>query len=327
MTKRIDWDHQVGRRLKLRDLHVFMTVAQRGSMAKAAAELGVSQPVVSAVIAGLEHAIGVRLFDRSSRGVEPNLYGSALLKGGVLAFDELKQTVKEIEFLSDPTAGEVRIGCPETISAILPPIFERLTRRCPNVVFHVSEAATPTLDLPQLRDRTIDLAVLRVRWPLPQHPIVDDLNIEELFDDETVVVVGRESRWARSRKIDLAELVDEEWILPPGNTTNSIVVMEAFRTRGLRLPRVSFVTYSVTLRTNLLATGRYLSVLPRSMMSLCARRMALKALPVKLAVRKWPVVIVTLKNRTLNPVARLFMEYLRAGVKALDAKGPSRWRD
>lgn len=323
MAKGIDWDRQIGRRLKLRDLHVFLTVAQRGSMAKAAAELGVAQPVVSAVIAGLEHAIGVRLFDRSSRGVEPTRYGRALLKGGTLALDELRQTVKEIEFLADPTAGEVRLGCPETVAALLPPIFERMSRRHPGVVFYVHDVVTPTLDLPQLRDRTLDLAVLRIRWPPPEHPVVDDLNVEELFDDETVVVAGMESRWARSRKIDLAELVNEEWILPPANTTNSFVVMEAFRARGLHPPTVSFVTYSVTLRTSLLATGRYLSVLPRSMMSLYARRMSLKVLPVKLAVRKWPVVIATLRNRTLNPVAQVFIEHLRAGVKTLNAKGSS----
>lgn len=318
MASRIDWDRQIGRRLKLRDLHVFLTVAQRGSMAKAAAELGVAQPVVSAVIAGLEHAVGVRLFDRSPRGVEPTLYGRQLLKGGAVAFDELKQTLKHIEFLADPTAGEVKIGCPETISAILPPIFERMSRRYPRVIFHVSDAAAPTLDLPQVRDRTIDLAVLRVRWPLPAH--LDDLSVEELFDDETVVVAGMQSRWARSRKIDLADLVDAEWILPPAETTNSIVVMEAFRARGLPLPTVSFVSFSVTLRTNLLATGRHLSVLPRSMMMLYARSMGLKVLPIKLAERKWPVVIATLKNRALNPVAQVFVEQLRAGVKTLDTR-------
>src|SRR6185295_3999777 len=107
MARRIDWEQQIGRRLRLRDLHVFLTVANRGSMAKAAAELGVSQPVVSAVIAGLEHAVGARLFDRSARGVEPTRYGQALLKGGSVAIDELKQTVKQIEFLSDPATGEV----------------------------------------------------------------------------------------------------------------------------------------------------------------------------------------------------------------------------
>ena len=321
---RIDWDRQVGRRLKLRDLHVFLAVARRGSMAKAAVELNVSQPVVSEVIAGLEHAIGVRLFERSAQGVTPTLYGDALLQGGALALDQLKQTISRIGFLADPTVGELKIGCPETISAILPPIFERIHRRHPNIVFHVSEVATPTLHLPQLRDRTLDVAVLRTRWPLPQPALVDDLNIEELFDDETVVIAGLESRWARMRKIDLVDLAEAKWILPPPETTNSVVVMEAFRTRGLQPPAVSFVTYSVTLRTSLLATGRYVSVLPRSMMSLYARRMSVKVLPIKLAIRKWPVVVATLKNRTLNPVADMFIENLRTGVRALDGKSPSR---
>jgi len=321
---RIDWDRQVGRRLKLRDLHVFLAVARRGSMAKAAVELNVSQPVVSEVIAGLEHAIGVRLFERSAQGVRPTLYGDALLQGGALALDQLKQTISRIGFLADPTVGELKIGCPETISAILPPIFERIHRRHPNIVFHVSEVATPTLHLPQLRDRTLDVAVLRTRWPLPEPALVDDLNIEELFDDETVVIAGLESRWARMRKIDLVDLAEAKWILPPPETTNSVVVMEAFRTRGLQPPAVSFVTYSVTLRTSLLATGRYVSVLPRSMMSLYARRMSVKVLPIKLAIRKWPVVVATLKNRTLNPVADLFIENLRTGVRALDGKSPSR---
>jgi DNA-binding transcriptional LysR family regulator len=321
---RIDWERQVGRRLRLRDLHVFLAVAHHGSMAKAAVELGVSQPVVSEVIAGLEHAIGVRLFERSAQGVTLTLYGDALLQGGSMALDQLKQTISRIEFLADPAVGELKIGCPETIAAILPPIFERIHRRHPGIVFHVSEVATPTFHLPQLRDRTLDLAVLRTRWPLPEQPFVNDLNVEELFNDETVVIAGLESQWAQMRKIDLADLAEAKWILPPADTTNSIVVMEAFRTRGLQPPAVSFVTYSVTLRTSLLATGRYVSVLPRSMMSLYARRMSVKVLPIKLAVRKWPVVVATLKNRTLSPVADMFIENLRTGVRVLDGKSPSR---
>src|SRR5262245_7910596 len=79
MLRKIDWESQIGRRLRLRDLHVFYTVVQHHSMAKAAVQLGVSQPAVSEVISDLEHALGVRLFDRSTQGVEPTMYGNALL--------------------------------------------------------------------------------------------------------------------------------------------------------------------------------------------------------------------------------------------------------
>jgi len=108
MAPKIDWESQIGRRLRLRDLHVLHAVVQHGSMAKAAVQLGVSQPAVSEVIADLEHALGVRLLDRSSRGIEPTMYGNALLKRSMTVFDELKQSIRDIEFLADPTTGEVK---------------------------------------------------------------------------------------------------------------------------------------------------------------------------------------------------------------------------
>jgi DNA-binding transcriptional LysR family regulator len=79
MPRKLDSDSQIGRRLKLRDLHLFFTVVQHGSMAKAASQLGISQPSVSEVIADLEHTLGARLFDRRPRGVQPTMYGDALL--------------------------------------------------------------------------------------------------------------------------------------------------------------------------------------------------------------------------------------------------------
>ena len=84
-------------------------------MAKAAIRLGMTQPAVSDIVAGLEQMFGVRLFDRNPRGVEPTIYGRAILKRGRAAFDELRQGIKDIDFLSDPTAGEIRIGCPASV--------------------------------------------------------------------------------------------------------------------------------------------------------------------------------------------------------------------
>ena len=104
----MQWADRIGRRLKLRDLHVLFAVIQSGSMAKAARHLAVSQPVVSAAIAGLEQTLGVRLLDRSRRGVEPTIYGRALLNHGLAAFDALRQGVKEIEFLADGSRWMIR---------------------------------------------------------------------------------------------------------------------------------------------------------------------------------------------------------------------------
>ena len=116
MLRKINWDRQIGRRLKLRDLHVFATVVQSGSMAKAAAQLGVAQPTVSETIADLEDTYGVRLLDRSPRGVQPTMYGAALYRRCVAAFDELKQSGRDMELLANPKIGELWIGCQESLS-------------------------------------------------------------------------------------------------------------------------------------------------------------------------------------------------------------------
>ena len=89
MPRKIDWESQIGRRLKLRDLHAFFTAAQRGSMSKAAQHLGVSQPAVSEAIADLEQALGVRLLDRGPHGVEPTMYGGALLRRSAAVFNSM----------------------------------------------------------------------------------------------------------------------------------------------------------------------------------------------------------------------------------------------
>jgi molybdenum-dependent DNA-binding transcriptional regulator ModE len=113
----MQWSDRIGRRLKLRDFHILLAVAKAGSMGKAVAELAISQPSISKAIADIEHAVGLRLLDRSPHGIQPTIYGSALLKCGVAVFDELRHGIKELDFLTDPHSGELRIGCTETMAA------------------------------------------------------------------------------------------------------------------------------------------------------------------------------------------------------------------
>ena len=131
------WESRIGRRLKLRDLHILFAVVHWGSMAKAAKHLAMSQPAVSKVIADLEDVLRVRLLDRSSRGIEPTLYAHALLKRGHVVFDELRQGIRDIEFLADPTTGEVRIASGELVVAGFFPAVDRLSRRYPRIVVRV----------------------------------------------------------------------------------------------------------------------------------------------------------------------------------------------
>jgi DNA-binding transcriptional LysR family regulator len=320
MLHKIDWESQIGRRLRLRDLHVFATVLQRGSMAKAAQQLGVSQPAVSEVISDLEHALGVRLLERSAKGVEPTIYGDALLKRSVAAFDELKQSVRDIAFLSNPTEGELRIGCTDSLSTtILPQVISRFSRQYPGVAVHFDDVGAHATEVlgPGLRDRKFDCVLQRIVLPLPKGDLNDDINAEVLFDDELVIAAGSRTRWARRRSIDLDELIDEPWILPPPGTWYHAVVSKLFRARGLEVPKPSLVTHSIALRTRLLTDGSYITAFASSVVRLNAHRYALTILPVDFPTQPLPAGILTLKNRTLSPVVERFLGIARAIAKPL----------
>lgn len=324
MERKIDWANQIGHRLKLRDLHVFRTVMQHGSMSKAAAQLGVSHPTVSEVISALEHTFGVRLFDRGPHGVEPTAFGTALLQRCVAAFDELKQSTRDIEFLADSARGELRIGCAESLAAsILPPIIERFSHSYPRVRLSVDAVVTGTPEIPSLRDRSLDLVLARMR-PLAGLHFAHDLNVEVLFDEELVVVAGMKNLWARRRKIDLAELTNEPWLLTSSDNWNYVMIAEAFRARGLEVPNVTLQTLSIHLRTNLLASGRFITALPRSVLQLYARALSLKILAVELPITSWPVAIVTLKHRTLSPAVERFVACTREVAKSMVNKPTGR---
>jgi DNA-binding transcriptional LysR family regulator len=320
MAKRIDWASQIGRRIKLRDLHVFFMVAQHGSMAEAARQLGVSQPAVSEVIADLEHTFGVRLFDRSREGIEITLYGASLLGRCIAVFDELKQSIRDIEFLSNPTVGELHIASVESITAtFLPNVIQWFVQKYPQVTVHVDDLPTRRVGLPGLRERKFDLVFGRPTMPLPDDHLGPDLNVNFLFDDPLVVAAGEQTRWARRRKIDIAELIAEPWLLVAPPSWNYVWIAQAFKQRGLAMPNVSLMTLSLPLRAHMVANGPFITVNTRMVIRLMRQYgLKLKTLPVDLPTEPWPVMVVTLKNRTLSPLVERFIECARDAVKSVE---------
>jgi DNA-binding transcriptional LysR family regulator len=313
----MDWNEQrLGRDLKLRDLSVLLTVARCGSMGKAAAELAVSQPAVSKAIAEMEFTLGVRLLDRGPQGVEPTIYARALLDRGLIAFDELRQAVKHIEYLADPTAGALRIGCTVPIgTGFAAVLVEELSRRHPGIVFDLL-AAESALTYRALEERKVDLVIARIFRPIPE----EHMHAEVLYDEQDVVAAGAQNPWVRRRKVALADLMNEAWTLPPPDSLNGELIVEAFRARGLDLPRATLVTASVPVRNALLASGRFLSTVPGSVFRFPASNPGLKRLPIDLPTTRTPVAVITLKNRTLSPVAQVFIDCAREIVRGL-AKG------
>jgi DNA-binding transcriptional LysR family regulator len=308
----LPWNERTKRRLKLRDLDILATLIDAGSMGKAAGRLNISQPAVSKAVAELESALGVRLVDRGRRGITPTPYGLALQKRSVAIFNDLRQSVQDIEFLSDPTTGEIRVGTTDPVSvAIVSPCIDRLSRKYPRMSFHVVAGDTAAL-YRDVMDRNVELAICRMIGPLP-----DDLAAEVLFQDSLAVLTSARNPLTRRRKLTLADLVNEPWVQLPDDSLFGSMVIEVFRAHGHEPPRPTVVTRSEYLKNDFLAKGRFLTVLPSFMLKVPGWHPRLKALPIALPNTRAPIGLITLKGRTLTPLARLFIENVCAVAKPM----------
>jgi DNA-binding transcriptional LysR family regulator len=297
---------RIERRVKLHDLRVLMSVVEKGSMAKAAESLATSQPAISRAIADLEYSLGVCLLDRGPRGAVPTPYGDALVKRGIAIFDELKQGVQDIEFLADPTAGEVRIAAAIGWGAgFVATVIDQLARRYPRVVCHLTVCDPPLTTL-ALERRDVDLVVSRVVMPLAE----DHLQAEVLFADSVFVIAARANPWTRRRRLRLDDLINEPWALPPPDNLAHRWASDAFRAAGLDLPPPAMVTTTGVARIALVAKGRFLTIASETVLRFGGWESAIGVLPIDLATAG-AVGIITLKNRTLTPVAQLFIDCAR----------------
>ncbi|HWM80851.1 MAG TPA: LysR family transcriptional regulator [Pseudolabrys sp.] len=305
----MEWAERIGRRIKLRDLHILLVVSQHGSMVRAASHLAVSQPVISKVIAELEATIGSKLLERNRTGVELTEAGHVLLRRGVVVFDELQQGVREIESLADPAAGELRIAGPGTVvGGLFPVVMERLSRSHPRMTFRVSQVTDVAQQVQELRERRVDLVIRRLSDGIQNE---SDLAVEVLFNDPPLIAAGNNNPWVRRRNIKLAQLVNEPWVLPPSDTDVGSYIKELFGQTKLPVPSARIVAASMDLNHALLATGRYLAIYPHSLLMFSGKRLAIKKLMVEIPEKVMEFGAIYLKRRQLSAAAKLFINCAR----------------
>ena len=303
----MQWVDRVGRRLKLRDLHILLTVVQQGSMAKAAAELAISQPAVSKAIADMEHTLGLRLLDRGRSGIEPTAYGRALAKRGLADFRRAQAWRRGACISRRPDRGRVahrqhRERCGRVAAGRHRALLARASRRSPRR--GASGDQHPALS-----------RVARAQHRSVARPHPDAVRRGRSRSGHRVRRSGRRGGWPAEQMGTRApaqarRLGGERWILPPADTMPGSLAVELFRAGGAEMPRAPVTTLSMHLCCRLAATGRFVTTLPTSILRFGGRELSLKVLPIRLPLQPRPVGIVTLKNRTLSPVAKLFIEYV-----------------
>ena len=312
----MQWEKQLGRRIRLKDLHTLQTVADVGSMAKAANQLAMSQPAISKAIADLERVLGANLFDRSSSGVELTECGHLLLLRTRVVFDEVRQSISDIQYASDPARGEVRIGINEPLTGVVAEIIAKLVSKYPRITCAVTVSDTDSLAR-DLRDRKVDL--LLTRWIPPL--TAEDLTAKILFQSAFAVMARKTHPAFRRKKLSLVDLMNESWVLSPDNSFLGRIVTDIFRRQNLPLPHALVKTVSISMRLNLLASGDFLSVFPKSVIGQRLNKAWLGTLNVDLGDNSSPIAAITLAKRQPGGAVRLF---LQTSIETCKSKSQSR---
>jgi DNA-binding transcriptional LysR family regulator len=243
----------------------------------------------------------------------PTPYGRALIKRGIAIFDELKQGIREIELLADPTAGEVRIAAPMALATgFVAAAIDRFARKYPRIVCHLVvdrvEQAYRTLE-----ERNADLVIAFINTPIAE----DHMEAEMLYVESQFVVAATRNPWSRRRSVRLDDLMQEPWALPPPDSVLGAGHAHIFRASGLDPPAATVLCTSGVARMGLVAAGQFLTIASETVLKFVGRDMAIKALPINLPKTQRWIGIITLKNRTLTPVAQRFIDCARELARPL----------
>ncbi len=299
------------RHLSLRELRVFVTVLQHRSFRKAAQALHVTQPAVTKAIAGLEDLLGVKLFDRTAKGVELTVHGASFAPHATAIFAELRNAAHQMEIVSSGVTGTLAVGIvPLPAKTFLPRAIDALTRDHPHVFISVIEARESEL-AERLRKREVDVAIVREN----QFPLADDLRSELLFEETLCVLAARSHRLAKRPQVAWDELLGERWVMPPQDSYFIPVVRRALDHLNVQLPRnvveaaSIHVQYAMVLHGSMLSFGSRPETIPEHARELLVR------LPVRLPAITTTIGAVSLRDRAKKPLADRLVETIRAQAK------------
>jgi DNA-binding transcriptional LysR family regulator len=189
-------------------------------------------------------------------------------------------------------------------------VVEMLFRRYPKIRFQILAGEAAAI-YHALEERRFDLVIV----PMVSSTLKDNLQAVILYDEPLVVIAGAQSPWSRRRKVNLAELMDATWALPSSDSLYGAVIAEAFRAHGLEVPNATVLTPVTHLRKSLVATGPFVSIVQASAVRYGSKE-AIKVLPIDLSTTRRPIGLITLKNRTLSPIAKLFIDAARGVATA-----------
>jgi DNA-binding transcriptional LysR family regulator len=294
-------------RLKTRQIVLLVHLDEQRSVLRAAEAAGMTQPAASKLLGELEEALGVALFERHARGVEPTWYGEILVRHARAALAELGRAHDEIEALRSGRAGTASIGTVVTPgTGLVPAAVARLKQRHPRILVRIDLDHSESL-VARLVAGELDMAVARIR----DAQIAGDLDFEPLGDEPQSVIARADHPLARKRGLGVADLARQAWVLPPSGSALRDELDAMFMEQGLDPPANVVEASSLPVVIGLLSSTDMVVSLPKESVRAYCEAGVLTVLPITLKVRMDSFGIVTRRGRRLSPGAAVLLAVLR----------------
>ena len=305
-------------RLKFKHLKLLVTVNEQRNIFKAAQLLNMAQPAATKTIRDLENALEIELFDRSSRGVTPTLYGDIVIKHAKLILSQVRHASEELASLQGGLVGRITVGTLLAASATLLPLaIARMKAERPNVSIHLVEGTNDIL-LGGLRMGDIDIVVGR----LPRTPQEEGVTSEVFYYEPVVIAARKGHPLSKKKNLKIEDLMQQEWVLPPQETNLRREIDEAFHRAGQDTPASAVESVSILANRTLLMETDMISAMPFQVMRSYEQAGLMTQLPVKLDTPPGPIGVTLKTGRELSPAATYLLDQMRVVAEEIKKEHP-----
>jgi len=299
--------------LKTRHLVLLVNLHEHRSVVRAAEASNMTQPAASKLLNEMEGLLGVKLFERHARGVEPTWYGQVLVRRARSALAEIGRARDEIASLRAGRMGQASIGTVVNPGTnLVPQAIAAVKREFPDIQISVEMDYSRPL-VAKLLAGQLDIVIGRILGPEG----AEDLEFQPLADEPHSVIVRTGHPLARRRRIPHAELLDYGWIVPPAASVLRARLDAAFLELGLQPPRNLIETAALPVITNLLRDSDLVTALPVESVAPYLQARQLVVLPIELGVRMESFGIIRRRGILLSPGAERVHEALRVVARRL----------
>jgi LysR family transcriptional regulator, pca operon transcriptional activator len=302
-------------RLRLSLLRAVDAVEAHGSLLKASAALGVSQPALTKSLQELEDILQLKLFDRHSRGVIPTAEGKVFIQAARRILADVHRLEEELDQLANPSGGTVALGAlPVAASGVLPGVLGRLKATHPGIKVRLQQGRTTDL-LPLLASGELDLIVGRLYEPA----VPDGFRREPLWS-EPISVLARSEHPIFAGPLSVESLRRYDLVLPTVSQRVGQEIEHLLVLLGLE-PSASLRSSSYGFIREMLHGTDALSIMPRLMMLGDLLRGTLQIVPLPIPAPDRPAGLILPRDRTPPLPARAFIECLREYIREIVDRG------